>query len=299
MTQADHDDQHQAHPGTLPGGDYRVSLAEFQGPMDLLLHLVRRAEIDPAEIAVSAIAEQYARHVQRASQGQAGRVDVEVGGEFLVMAATLMEIKSRSLMPAADRPERPSAEHEAEDPGTQLVRQLLAYRDTRDAADGLEARRVQAERRWPLSRVGVHKAALLSAVNAAAEVDLEDLDIMDLVESFARIAAAVNFDRLGEHRVQFEDTPIELHARDILDRLDRAASTGRAPRLTFRELLAGTPRGEIIGLFIATLELTRQRRITIEHEAETGMILIQRREPDEDQPQPSTAQDSSPSDGPQ
>ncbi|MGP1271884.1 MAG: segregation and condensation protein A [Phycisphaerales bacterium] len=261
----------------VSGAEYRVRLEDFQGPLDLLLHLVRRAEVDPGDIPVAQIADQYLDHLERAT-----RVDVEVGGEFLVMAATLMEIKSRSLMPPEDRPAVSHDRRSEGDPRSALIRQLLAYRQFRDAADALDARREAFHARWPLAKIGVDREALRAVIEARDEPDLEDLDILDLVESFARVAAAVNFDRLGEHTISFEDTPIELHATDILDRLGRLGQTGERPRMSFRELFAGASRSEIIGLFIATLELTRQRRIVVETDEESGMIMIEQREPDGD-----------------
>ncbi|MEO1585377.1 MAG: segregation/condensation protein A [Planctomycetota bacterium] len=274
------------HP-TLSGGatsasdGYRVRLEDFQGPLDLLLHLIRRSELDPADISIAEITDQYLTHIDEA----ASRIDVEVGGEFLVMAATLMEIKSRSLMPPEDRPSAARAgKHDETDPRAALISQLLAYRQFRDAAEALDARRLSWQGRYPAARAGTDKDLLREAAGADADRDLEDLDVMDLVESFAKVAAAVNFDRLGEHRIQFEDTPIELHAADILDRLSRTppASSGAAS-ITFRELFSGASRGEIVGLFIATLELTRQRKITVEHDAESGMISIQARDRDDDE----------------
>lgn len=258
---------------TIVSGEYRVRLEDFQGPLDLLLHLVRRAEVDPSEIPVAVIADQFIEHIEQAS-----RVDVEVGGEFLVMAATLMEIKSRSLMPPEDRPAIAGTRRDEGDPRSALIQQLLAYRQFRDAADALEARRRAFQQRWPLRRIGVDREAIHAAIESQSEPDLEDLDILDLVESFAMVAAAVNFERLGEHKINFEDTPIELHATDILDRLGRLGSGGARPRLSFKELFAGASRVEIIGLFIATLELTRQRRIVVETDEESGMIMIEQRE---------------------
>ncbi|MEM9660746.1 MAG: segregation/condensation protein A [Planctomycetota bacterium] len=267
-----------------PAHDYRVRLEDFQGPLDLLLHLVRRAEVDPANIPVAEIADQYLEHIDSATSRPDQPLDVEVGGEFLVMAATLMELKSRTLMPPDQRPSpMRSGKHDDTDPRAALISQLLAYRQIRDAADRLESHRQVWLKRFPAAKAGVGKRAV--AVVDDDQPDLEDLDIMDLVESFGRVAAAVNFDRLGEHKIQFDDTPIELHAADILDRLNRLSGTtgGALPSMTFRELFHGAGRGDIVGLFIATLELTRQRKITVEHDEESGMITIQAREPDGDE----------------
>lgn len=255
------------------GSAYRVRLEDFDGPLDLLLHLVRRSELDAVEIPISRIADQFVEHIERAS-----RVDVEVGGEFLVMAATLMEIKSRSLMPAEDAGAAVRAGKDEEDPGASLIGQLLAYRTFRDAAERLDERRTRFERYWPAAKIGVDRDSIRELVEAQGDADLEDLTIGDLIAAFTTVAEAVNFERLGEHRVQFEDTPIELHAADVLERLGRQATRTGTARLTFAELFAGASRPEVIGLFLATLELTRQRKIAVEHDAETGMITIERRE---------------------
>lgn len=254
--------------------EYTVRLEEFQGPLDLLLHLIRRAELDPTEISISTITDQYLSHLESAQ-----RIDVEVGGEFLVMAATLMEIKSRSLMPPEEHPEHSRPKKDEGDPRANLIRQLLSYRQFRDAAERLGDRRAEFQRRWPAAKIGVDRAALREAIEASNETDLEDLDVLDLIESFTRIAAAVNFDRLGEHAVQFDDTPIELHAADLMDRLQRRAEQGKA-ELSTRELFAQASRMDIIGLFLAMLELTRQRRIEVVQHDDTGEIILRAREPE-------------------
>ncbi|MFM9996014.1 MAG: segregation and condensation protein A, partial [Phycisphaerales bacterium] len=109
--------------------DYRVRLEAFQGPLDLLLFLIRRAEVDVTDIPISTIADQYLEHLAAIE-----RIDIDLAGEFLVMAATLMEIKSRSLLPqeaAAEGDDEP-------DPRRELVKQLLEYRKFKDAAAALE-----------------------------------------------------------------------------------------------------------------------------------------------------------------
>ncbi|MFI4892493.1 MAG: segregation/condensation protein A, partial [Phycisphaerales bacterium JB058] len=126
------------------------------------------------------------------------------------------------------------------------------------------------------ARIGVDKDALKAVIDESAEQDLEDLDVLDLVESFVRIAAAVNFERLGEHHIQFDDTPIELHAADLLDRLERQGKNTGNKLMTTRELFEGASRMQIVGLFMAMLELTRQRKIEVEQDA-AGMITLRAR----------------------
>lgn len=258
------------------GAEYTVRLDDFQGPLDLLLHLIRRAELDPTEISITEITDQYLAHLESAQ-----RIDVDVGSEFLVMAATLMEIKSRSLMPPEEGAERQRSSRDDTDPRADLIRQLLSYRQFRDAAEELGERREAFQKRWPAARIGVDKEALKNVIDESAEQDLEDLDVLDLIESFGRVAAAVNFDRLGEHKILFDDTPIELHAADLMDRLERRAQSTGQKRMTTRELFEGASRLDIVGLFLAMLELTRQRRIEVQQDVETGIITLEAREPDE------------------
>src|SRR5438105_1657959 len=108
--------------------DYRVDLPVFRGPLDLLLYLVKRNEVDVCDIPIARIAEQF-----RAYLDVLQLIDVELAGDFLVMAATLMEIKSRMLLPRGEE----SAE-EDEDPRLELVRQLIEYKKYKDAAALLE-----------------------------------------------------------------------------------------------------------------------------------------------------------------
>jgi segregation and condensation protein A len=268
--------------------DYRVRLDAFEGPLDLLLYLIRRAEVDITDIPIAAIASQYMQYL-----GHIDSIDIELAGEFLVTAATLMEIKSRMLAP----PEaRAGAEHAVqgaaagapgEDPRAELVKQLLAYKKYRDAAAALEARKSEWERRSGAARAGVDDERLrelLAAEAAEAAVELENVSLLDLVEAFSQIAASVNFDRLGEHQVTYDDTPIELHAEDIVDRLKRETGAER-PRLALAELFAGRKRGEMIGLFLATLELVRRRAVRVRQEAPGRPIELELR-PEEERAEP-------------
>ncbi|MCB9841409.1 MAG: segregation/condensation protein A [Phycisphaeraceae bacterium] len=255
--------------------DYCVRLDAFEGPLDLLLHLIRRAEVDIHDIPVAQIAGQYVKHLE-----QVHTIDIDLAGEFLVMAATLMEIKSRMLSPRpegegdadAERTGRPG---DGVDPRADLVRQLLEYKRHRDAADALEERRLTWARRFPAGHAGIDKeamaeaAARLQGADAAgalgedagpAGLDMEDLSLGDLVEAFAQVIAAVNFDRLGDHQITFDDTPMELHQADILDRLTREGTGGEVALLRVFE---GRSRSEMVGLFIATLELVKQRRLRV------------------------------------
>ncbi|MBY0309466.1 MAG: segregation/condensation protein A [Phycisphaerales bacterium] len=262
-----------AHHSTGGGADYTVSLDAFQGPLDLLLFLIRRAEVDIHNIPVGLITEQYMAYLRQLS-----RIDIEEAGEFLVMAATLMEIKSRMLAPRPDpEPGAKDAAPEAagavpQDPRADLVRQLLAFKKFRDAATSLEERMVQWESRLPAGAAAVPDAPALDAEEAQGAVEIEDLDLIDLVEAFARIIETVDLSRVGEHTVKDDETPIEIHAEDILDRLARdgqelvapASDGSDGPRLrglNLRRMFVGRTRPEAVGLFLAMLELMKQQRL--------------------------------------
>lgn len=267
--------------------DYRVKLEAFEGPLDLLLFLIRKSEVEVTDIPVSVIADQYMdflRHIDR--------IDIDAAGEFLVMAATLMEIKSRMLAarPAAEGAQDGPAPEAEEDPRAELVRQLLAYKQFRDAADALDRRRDEWERRFPTGAAAIDRESLQQAIEQQLEgVELEDVGVFDLAEAFRRICESVNFDRLGEHQVTYDDTPIELHAQDILDRLKRDAGAGGGA-LAFTAVFTGRSRSEMIGLFLAVLDLVRRRALLVEQEAITGDIMLRARpEADDELPEVSAA----------
>lgn len=266
--------------------DYRVRLDVFEGPLDLLLYLVKRSEVDLHDIPIAQIADQYLTFLTRA-----GHVDVDGAGEFLLMAASLLEIKSRTLTPA--RPGAPALEASAEadaDPRADLVRRLLEYRGVRDAAGALEQRERDWARRFPAGVVPLPADALAEVLAAARGADpnadgLDEVTLLDLGMAYARIAEVVNFERLGEHTVTYDDTPQELHAEDILDRLRRGTEGSRAsagesakPCLELRELLTGRRRTEMVGLFLALLELIRRQRVRVRVDEPRGIVVEMRAE---------------------
>jgi segregation and condensation protein A len=247
--------------------DYRVELDNYSGPLDLLLFLVRKHEIDLHDIPIARLTEQYLAYLSRMK-----RIDLEVAGEFLVMAATLLEIKSRMLLPADQQTEGESdnaAEEQWTDPRYELVQQLLAYKRFRDAAGQLEQRLATWEQRLPARaaepsqrRGGAGDDARQEGDDhddvpaAPLELELEDVSVLDLCEAFARV-----LDSIGgrtHHEVLYDDTPIALHAEDILDRLTRDAPESG---MDLQTIFQGRGRSEAIGLFLAMLELVRRRQV--------------------------------------
>ncbi len=254
---------------------YRVRLEAFEGPLDLLLYLIRRAEVDITDIPVATIAGQYVSYLEGIE-----RVDIDLAGEFLVMAATLMEIKSRMINPepGGEEGEDPGARDDAdrEDPRAELVRQLLEYKKYRDAADELDQRREDWERRAPVAPAGADRELIRGHIAELDDLELEDVGLSDLLEAFQGIVASINFERVGAHEVVSDDTPIELHEADLLDRLRRDGEPdpdGR-PTFRFRRVFEGRTRGEMIGLFLALLVLIRDQRVLVRQEQAGGEITI-------------------------
>ncbi len=199
-----------SEPAVADGNDYKVRLDVYSGPLELLLYLIRRDEVDIKNIPIARITEQYLKHVEIIR-----KIDINLAGDFLVMAATLMEIKSRMLIPTQaapanpDDPHGPTSVEELTDPRYELVKQLLAYKEFKDAATDLRRRAATEADRFPRS---------VPRPVGRAPLAIEDLDLFRLIDSFNAIMSSVGHSAYG-HEVLYDDTPISLHQADILDRL--------------------------------------------------------------------------------
>jgi len=260
--------------------DYKVRLDAFEGPLDLLLFLIRKNELEVEDVPVAMIAGQYMQFL-----GQIDKVDIDVAGEFLLMAATLTEIKSRMVafqqQPSPTADEEGHAKAKKEDPRAELVRQLLAYKAYRDAAAALEGRLADWQSRFPSSAVLPNdKDPAVAAIKRAladsqAALELEDLELVDLTEAFRKVMETVNFDRIGDHQVTYDDTPIEAHATDIMTVLqapDVSASPTR--EVEFAQVFKGRTRSQMVGLFLALLMLVRDRKVAVRQDRIDGAIYL-------------------------
>lgn len=254
----------------MPDG-YRVELDAYAGPLDLLLYLVRRHEIDLNDIPIAELTDQYMRHLTVIET-----IDVENAGEFLVMAATLLEIKSQMLMPRIEDEQEDADEDEADrpDPRVELVQQLLAYKHYKDLSVALERKHEDWRQRYAIHPAAQQEQEQDPDEAKPAELDLEDVHVMDLCEAFSRILETLG-DR-GDHEVTYDDTPISLHAADIVDRL------GREGGLTLRRMFEGRQhRSEMIGLFLAVLELVRDNKVAVLQDVDSGDVQLSLRDDDE------------------
>jgi segregation and condensation protein A len=256
--------------------DYRVQLDAYAGPLDLLLYLVKRHEIDLYDIPVAELTEQYLHHLKVIQS-----IDVELAGEFLVMAATLLEVKSQMLVPFVTEDSDEEVTDTIEDPADpryELVQQLLAYKRFKDAAIDLEERQREWDHRFP-----AHPTARPAETNKAhtddtqgpdnaqpIEIDLEDANVLDLCEAFGRILDSIG--QTPKVDVTYDDTPISLHAEDIADRLKRDGP------MTLQKIFEGRAgRGELVGLFLAVLELVRMCRVRVIQDGTGGEIRLESR----------------------
>lgn len=274
--------------------DYRVQLDAYAGPLDLLLYLVKRHEIDLQDIPVAELTEQYLQHLKVIQS-----IDVDLAGEFLVMAATLLEVKSQMLLPyVTEDGDEETATDSIEDPADpryELVQQLLAYKRFKDAAIDLEERQREWADRFPAHPTA--RPADTSNVQPGdpdtpdtpgnaplIEIDLEDANVLDLCEAFGRILDSIG--QTPQVDVTYDDTPLSLHADDIADRLERDGP------MTLQKIFEGrTGRGEMVGLFLAVLELVRTYRVRVMQDPAGGEIRLESR-PESEHLDPATHKDA-------
>ena len=255
--------------------DYRVSLDIFDGPLDLLLHLIRKHELDICDVSLVRITDAYVRHVEvlreAARRDETAGLDIDTVGEFLVVAATLLEMKSAALLPRPEVVESDDEEAEQTDPKLELVRQLLEYKKIKDSAGKLEARREEHAQRFPRFPATRPKDLQGDGDNFEAvelpPLDLEELHVWDLLSIFEKLMAEVGTRGPRTHDVSYDDTPIDLHAADIADRVRRDGTASLRELLTAKET-----RGEMVGVFLAILELVRQKQVLVEIIEDEGSV---------------------------
>lgn len=245
---------------------YQISIDAFSGPLDLLLYLVRRAQVDIADIPVSLIADQFVETLRSWE-----RLDLDVAGDFILMAATLLEIKSRMVAPPRDADEEGDEDDHLDlDPRAGLIQQLLAYRRFKDAVDlidGLEAEAVQRARRQL-------KEAIPEAEDDLDALSLDNADPYALYAAFDVIHQRIA--GMGPRTVVYDDVPMEA-------RMAAVAQTLQArERCTLGDLLQGlTHRVHQAGMVIAVLECTRQRIVTVDQLEQFGPIDVRFRPEDQ------------------
>jgi len=233
--------------------DQLFELENFRGPLDLLLHLIREQELEITEIDLSAICEQYLAAIALMK-----KVDINVAGEFLVIASTLVLIKSRAVLP---REEQVDLEEEL-DPGDELIQQLLEYRKFKTLsielgrrADERSLRHGSGQRELPPDE----------------ESELADIELWDLVGTFVRLMEEIGLNR--QFDTLTEEKPLRAYLRETLDCL------GSRSRWSLLELVREAGGGEgLFGYFLSLLELVKTHQVNIIEDGSDGQVVVELRE---------------------
>lgn len=251
----------------------RVELPDFEGPLDLLLHLVKKHELDIFNIPISFITERYLEYIQVMQA-----LNLDVAGEYLLMAATLAYLKSRELVPPT--PEELAAEAEAEeeevgDPRQELIRRLLEYQKYKEAAARLGERPVIGRNVW--TRGG--KAEDLAGLVGSSEAPLAEVPVFKLIEALEKVLAKARVKMT--HDVVVDRISITDKINEIVDRL------AREPSFTFASCFAFVEQPEVVNLrhqivitFLALLEMTRLKMLRLHQPADRGEIYVARGDAD-------------------
>lgn len=229
---------------------HTVQLEMFEGPLDLLLHLIKKNEVSITDIPIAAITEQYLATLELMEM-----LSLDVAGEFLVMAATLVHIKSRMLLP----PDETDLEEDEEgDPRDELVRRLLEYQRFKEAAGELERRDI------------LKRDVFVRSPEPPEQVETVGFETVSLFDLIAALRTVL--DRLPKdsvHQVELETVSVREKMSQIL------ADLHRRGKAVFQELFTGAvSRMEVVVTFLAMLELVKIRAVKIWQEETTGPIII-------------------------
>ena len=239
--------------------DYKVKLDVFEGPLDLLLYLIKRDEVDVYDISIERITKQYLSYMEAFHV-----LNIELAGEFIVMAANLLYIKSRTLLPADQQMAEEDAEED--DPRWELIRQLIEYKKFKEAAARLRDKEALMENLFP-------RIPVVPDLSPAENLLVEEVGIFDLIHAFQKILKRL--EKQPENlREIFEEN---FTVSEKIDYLLKVMAGGVAMR--FEELFADVAsRAEIVVTFLAMLELIRMKQLCVRQESHFGEIWIDRAE---------------------
>ncbi|MBD3368351.1 MAG: hypothetical protein GF405_09325 [Candidatus Eisenbacteria bacterium] len=233
---------------------YQVRIDAFEGPLDLLLHLIRSQELDIYDIPIAQITDQYLEYLEFMES-----LDLSLAGEFLEMAATLIRIKVRMLLPPPE-----TEGEEEEDPRQDLVRRLVEYKEFKEAAKVLSEHEVERREHHPRA-VDVSR---YTDEEPDTEELLRDVTLFDLVDALREVLSRVP-NRIDVHAVDLEEVTVE-------DRIDHLIATVKpGERFTFTDLFEeAASRPRIIATFIALLELIKRGMLSVIQERVFGEIIV-------------------------
>ena len=254
--------------------EYKVKFEVFEGPLDLLLYLIKKEEVDIYEVNLTRLATQFIEYIETMRM-----LDLEIAGEFLVMAATLMYIKSRELLPV-DQQAQVEGEEEGDDPRWELIRQLVEYKKFKDAASQLQILEARQENVFPRTPGKLEFEAESPSRSEAS--------IFDLVNAVNVVLK--RFGQREDRRDIFEDKWTVSEKIELLMRV-----LGERPGVRFSELFEGvTSRSEVVVTFLALLELIRLKQLAAVQREPFGEIEICRVAPAPDPSAPITGAEPPP-----
>ncbi len=231
---------------------FRIDLATFRGPVDLLLYLVRKHEIDVSDIPIALITQQFLAHLEVLEH-----LDVDDVGDFVEMASMLLETKSRMVLPRVDE-----EVGEVEDPRDELVQRLLEYKKYKDAASLLE----EQSRQWQCRFTRMADDLPPRRVDLGTQ-PIHEIELWDLVSAMGRIVR--DGQKILPSNIVYDETPIHVYMQRIHADLAARGEARMSDLLT-----PGMHKTAMIGVFLAILELTRHHGVSTEQENLHGEILI-------------------------
>ena len=247
-------------------GEYPVKLENFEGPLDLLLHLIRKHEVDIYDIPIVLITHQYLDYLDVMKE-----LDLDLAGEFLVMAATLIHIKARMLVPRIE--DEVEDEEDLGDPREALVRRLIEHQRYKAAAELLHERETVRSAQW-----GLPEERLGDLAGEPFERELE-VDLFGLLQAFQAVLQRAR--ERPTFRLPSAEVSIETRTRELLKRMEGLEACG------FEDLFdEDRSRGELVTTFLAVLEMIRMKLIRVFQSVSFGPIRVYRRDRPDDAPAP-------------
>jgi len=234
---------------------YHVQLELFEGPLDLLLYLVRRNEVNVCDLPLGRITTQFTELIEVLEF-----IDIDLAGEFVVVASALVEIKSRLALPRPAEEEAPA--EVADDSSNDLIHKLLEYKKYKEAASALEEQAAAWQDRYP--RLSTDRPSTGKTPSADR---IKEVELWDLVSALSRVLRRKEVQK--QSRIRYDDTPISVYIERV------RARVGAEGRTAFSSFFERTnERSKIVGLFLAILELIRHHAFRCEQPVECGEIFI-------------------------
>lgn len=236
---------------------YRVQLDIFAGPLDLLLYLVRRSEVDIVDLPIAKVTKQFQEYLDVLKH-----LDLDMIGDFVVMASTLAEIKSRQVLPSQQEEEVPVESEDQGNPRSELIQQLLEYKKFKEASAALQEQAAQWQERYP--RLADERP--VSAKDPAAD-RIKEVELWDLVSALGRVLKRNEVET--QSKIRYDETPIHKYVEQI-GAIVREQKVVEFTSLFGEEVI----RSKIIGMFLAVLELIRHHGFHAEQQSDGGEIIL-------------------------